>query len=110
MTIVTAFLLVALGIALHAVHGIICRRMADNAWYNGYQQAAKEEQIRTTTEEKVKRLALPPHQTAPAPVPMSVMRTDTVANSQKQHPEHKLVPQSFVDEFRTNGRAACRLK
>ena len=106
MTILPAFLLVALGIILHAAHGYICRRAADSAWHSGYAQAAKEEQIRLTTEDKVKKLALPAYPRAPVYTPA----TESVAEMPRKAPELTQIPQSFVDDFRNNGRAACRLK
>ena len=106
MTILPAFLLVALGIVLHAAHGYVCRRAAELAYRNGYQQAAKEEQIRLTTEDKVKKLALPAYPRMQGYAP----RADQVAEMPKKAHEAATFPQSFVDDFNNNGRAACRLR
>lgn len=106
MNIVPAFLLVALGIALHALHIFICRRAENNAWSNGYSQAAKEEQIRLTTEEKVKKLAPP---SAPA-LPFRSFSTMQHYPTTEKPTGYPTVSQSFMDDLHANGRAAVRLK
>lgn len=106
MNIVPAFLLVALGIALHALHVFICRRAENNAWSNGYSQAAKEEQIRLTAEERVKKL-IPP--AAPA-LPFRPFPTEQRHPSFAKPTGYQTVSQSFMDDLHANGRAAVRLK
>lgn len=110
MTITIAFLLVAIGIALHALHTYICRAMEDSAWKAGFQQASKEEQIRLSTQERVnKKLTLPAQQHT-----MPEFRTGYPVYQQMQQPQQfgfPQIPEDFMDDLHSRGgRATMRIK
>lgn len=95
MQICIAFLLVALGGGLYALHTHICRKCEKCAWQNGYMQAQKEEQMRLKAVEQYKAQLRPI-------VPQGV--------EEKGAPIKEVLPPDFMDKVHTNGRAVTRLK
>ena len=97
MQICIAFLLVALGGGLYALHTHICRKCEKSAWQNGYMQAQKEEQIRLKAVEQFKA-------TLPQPRPI-------VPKGAEEKGEDLFAgfPPEFMNEVR-KGRAVVRLK
>lgn len=103
MTVALAFLFVSIGIVLHAVHTHICRQAENNAYTSGYQQAAKEEQIRKTTyEEAVKRL--------PPPQPQFQHHHARLDGQPTTGDRQPMVTQDFMDHLATNRRAVMQVK
>lgn len=98
MQICIAFLLVALGGGLYALHTHICRKCEKSAWQNGYIQAQKEEQIRLKAVEQFKA-------TLPQPRPIIPQGVE-----EKGTPIKEVFPPDFMDEVRKNGRAVVRVK
>lgn len=103
MTVALAFLFVSIGIVLHAVHSHICRQAESNAYTNGYQQAAKEEQIRKTTyEETMKRL--------PPPQPQFQHLRPRLDDQPATGDRQPMVTQDFMDHLAANRRAVMQMK
>lgn len=98
MQICIAFLLVALGGGLYALHNHICRKCEHTAWQNGYMQAQKEEQIRLKAVEQFKATLLQPRPIIPTGV------------EEKGEPIKEVFPPDFMDKLHSNGRAVTRLK
>lgn len=109
MSVWIAFLLVALGVALDAVHNYIRRTSEYRAYQTGYKQAQKEENIRVTTRVQVegevqRRLnasepsPVPPLEGQQIPFPSSVQRSDIHVTNQ------------FMQDLRENGRAFVKLR
>lgn len=95
MQICIAFLLVALGGGLYALHAHICRKNEKTAWQNGYMQAQKEEQMRLQAVEQYKAQLRPI-------IPQGA--------EEKGTPIKEVFPPDFMDKVHTNGRAVTRLK
>lgn len=95
MQICIAFLLVALGGGLYALHTHICQTHEKRAWQNGYMQAQKEEQMRLKAVEQYKAQLRPI-------IPQGV--------EEKGAPVKEVFPPDFLDDVRKNGRAVVRLK
>ncbi len=95
MQICIAFLLVAVGGGLYAMHTNICRKREHNAFQNGYMQAQKEEKIRQDAMAQVKAQMRPI-------VPLGV--------EEKGAPIKEVFPPDFMDKMHQNGRAVTRLK
>lgn len=100
MQICIAFLLVALGGGLYALHTHICRKYEKRAWQNGYIQAQKEEQMRLQAVERYKATLPQPRPIVPPGAEEKGTPFDSVA----------VVDCNFMDEMRKNGRAVVRLK
>lgn len=102
MQICIAFLLVALGGGLYALHTRVCHKRECAAYNNGYMQAQKEEQLRLKAVEQYKA-TLP----KPRPItPPGVEERHTMLEGVKRY---ELSPQ-FLDDMRKNGRAVVRVK
>lgn len=97
MQICIAFLMVALGGGLYALHNHICRKCEHTAWQNGYMQAKKEEQMRLKAVEQYK---------VTLPQPRPIVPTGV---EEKGEDLFKGFPPEFMDEVR-KGRAVVRLK
>lgn len=94
MQICIAFLLVALGGGLYALHTRICHKHECAAYNNGYMQAQKEQKIRQEAVEQCKAQLRPI-------IPQGV--------EEKGTPIKEVFPPDFMDEVRKNGRAVVRL-
>lgn len=97
MQICIAFLLMALGGGLYALHTHICRKCEKTAWQNGYIQAQKEEQMRLKAVEQYKAQLRP---IVPQGAEEKGAPFDNVA----------VVDCNFMDKMLSNGRAVKRLK
>jgi hypothetical protein len=103
MQICIAFLLVALGGGLYALHTHICRKNEKIAWQNGYMQAQKEEQMRLKAVEQFKA-------TLPQPRPIVPTGMEEKCLTMKEAIDKGIIPPDFMDKVHTNGRAVTRLK
>lgn len=95
MQICIAFLLVAVGGGLYALHTSICRKRENSAWQSGYMQAQKEEQLRLKAVEQYKATLRPI-------VPTGV--------EEKGSPIKEVFLPDFMDKLHSNGRAVTWLK
>lgn len=95
MQICIAFLLVALGGGLYALHTRICHKRECAAYNNGYMQAQKEEKIR---QETVAQMQAQLRRPVPAP------------KFEEGTPIKEVFPPDFMDKMHQNGRAVTRLK
>lgn len=102
MQICIAFMLIALGGGLYALHTQICRKCEKTAWQNGYIQAQKEEQMRMKAVEQYKAQLRPI-------IPRGAEERAAVHAQLEEVKRHEVSP-DFMDEMRKNGRAVVRLK
>ena len=102
MQICIAFLLVAVGGGLYALHTRICHKRETAAYNNGYMQAQKEEQIRMKAVEQYKATLRPI-------VPTGVEERGKFHAQLEEVKRHE-VPPDFMDKMHQNGRAVTRLK
>lgn len=107
MTTALAFLFVALGITLDAIHNYIRRECEGRAYNKGYKQAQKEENIRVTTAQKTEQRMKDREYEM-------MWREATQAQVQEHQPEgehrESLIPDEFWTELQTNGRAVTRIQ
>ena len=98
MQICIAFLLVALGGGLYALHTKVCHRRECAAYNNGYNQAQKEHKIRQDAVAQMQ--AQMQAQMRPIVQPRVEERGE---------PIREVFPPEFMDKMHQNGRAVVRV-
>lgn len=110
MTTALAFLFVALGITLDAIHNYIRRECEGRAYNKGYKQAQKEENIRVTTVQKTEqRMKDREYEMMWREATQAPMQTQQTQQPEGEHRE-SLIPDEFWTELQTNGRAVTRIQ
>lgn len=93
MNTLACFAFFAAGIAVDATYNYIRKRGENRAWHTGYGRAKREESIRKEMREKYEgNYNFPSYDIVP-----------------KKENKINKVPESFMDELHTNGRAVIRL-
>ena len=116
MNTALAFFFLALGVVLDAAHNRILRDSESRAYGNGYRQAQKEENIRTTSaaqktaEIEQSRYSLGPCYTPPAYQMRRTTAQVRVMETAPSESKESVIPDSFWNDLQEKGRAVTHIQ